>query len=334
MSNNNQDIGALLAEVNAELIFQKNDHDDYELNFESDDNNNDYDNDNDNDDNTDQNYIKLNSGNQKIIDTSKILKDAAQVVQKEEKVLLDEAITNVSNEIKIPHPPPLSSKQINNNNDALNILIEACHDIDQSIKSKIDKDQLNIKMIDDDNDKMMNITNDDSNKENNSDDDDDDGDDDDDQEEDNNGTSNDASLNQTLLFACYNDKIENVKLLLNKNINYFIRDRHGWTPLHWACSKGYEDIVNTLISHVIKLKRNLKVYINAQDKITGWTALHVSKYCNTTHIIINSLCLFHREWHCETISYSYEYCCYHIHIDIDGYMYVFVYAFIFMCSMI
>ena len=66
-------------------------------------------------------------------------------------------------------------------------------------------------------------------------------------------TGNDASrLNQTLLIACYNDKIENAKILLNKNINYFIRDRHGWTPLHWACSKGYEDIVNILISHVIK----------------------------------------------------------------------------------
>ena len=282
MNDTNQDIGALLAEVNSELIAQKNNHDDYELNFESDDNNDDDNNDDINKNNENLNKVDNNNNknnDNKVIDTSKILKDAAQKIQQEEKVLLDKVITNVSNEIKmIPHPP-LSKKSVisdNDNNDnksmnAMNILIEASRDVDQNIKTNNkDKDHLSIKMIDDDIDnKIMNITDDD---------DDDDDDDDQEEEEDNNDydTSNDATrLNQTLLFACYNDKIENVKLLLNKNVNYFIRDRHGWTPLHWACSKGYEDIVNILITHVIKLKRNLKVYINTQDKITGWTALHV-----------------------------------------------------------
>ena len=275
----NEDIGALLAEVNAELISQKNDHDDYELNFESDDNNND-DDDNDHIHKNSENFNNKNNDNDKVIDTSKILKDAAQTIQQEEKVLLDKVITNVSNEIKIIPHPPFSKKSdlLEDNNDyksmnAMNILIEASRNVDQNIKTNNkDNDQLSIKMIDDDIDsKMMNLTNDDNDS------DDDDNDQEEEEEEDNDyDTGNDATrLNQTLLFACYNDKIENVKILLNKNINYFIRDRHGWTPLHWACSKGYEDIVNILISHVIKLRRNLKVYINAQDKITGWTALHV-----------------------------------------------------------
>ena len=96
----NEDIGALLAEVNAELISQKNDHDDYELNFESDDNNND-DDDNDHIHKNSENFNSKNNDNDKVIDTSKILKDAAQTIQQEEKVLLDKVITNVSNEIKI-----------------------------------------------------------------------------------------------------------------------------------------------------------------------------------------------------------------------------------------
>ena len=196
----NEDIGALLAEVNAELISQKNDHDDYELNFESDDNNND---DNDNDDND----------NDKVIDTSKILKDAAQTIQQEEKVLLDKVITNVSNEIKIIPHPPFSKKSdlLEDNNDyksmnAMNILIEASRDVDQNIKTNNkDNDQLSIKMIDDDIDsKMMNITNNDNDS------DDDDNDQEEEEEDNDYDTGNDATrLNQTLLFACYNDKIEN-----------------------------------------------------------------------------------------------------------------------------
>jgi ankyrin repeat protein len=47
-------------------------------------------------------------------------------------------------------------------------------------------------------------------------------------------------MESNISFACYNYKIENVKILLNINNNYFILDHYGWTPLHRACSKGYE----------------------------------------------------------------------------------------------
>ena len=67
-------------------------------------------------------------------------------------------------------------------------------------------------------------------------------------------------MESNISFACYNYQIENVKLLLNVNINYFIRDHKGQTPLHWACSKGFKDFVNVLITHVIKSNRNLKEY--------------------------------------------------------------------------
>ncbi len=63
-------------------------------------------------------------------------------------------------------------------------------------------------------------------------------------------------MESNISFACYNYKIENLKLFLNVNINYFIRDHKGQTPLHWP--KGFKDFVNVLITHVIKSNRNLK----------------------------------------------------------------------------
>ena len=131
---------------------------------------------------------------------------------------------------------------------ALNILIEASRYVDQNIKTNNkDKYQLSIKMIDDDgiDNKMMNIINNDDDNDVDNHDNGDDDDDDDQEEEDDNDEPYDYDT---------------------------ILGRHGWTPLH---RKGYDDIVIILITHVIKLKRNLKVFINAQDKMTGWTALYM-----------------------------------------------------------
>jgi ankyrin repeat protein len=86
----------------------------------------------------------------------------------------------------------------------------------------------------------------------------------------------DPDLNQALLFAVWNDKVENVRNLLKKGAYYFSRDRHGWTPLHWAASKGHDRVLEVLVEHVKQMGKNVVLYVNAQDKITGWTALHVS----------------------------------------------------------
>lgn len=89
-------------------------------------------------------------------------------------------------------------------------------------------------------------------------------------------TNEDPQLNRTLLFACFNEKVELLKSTLRKGAYYFTRDRHGWTALHWAASKGNEDLTEALLSHVKGTGRNLSRFVNAQDKISGWTPMHVS----------------------------------------------------------
>jgi hypothetical protein len=95
-------------------------------------------------------------------------------------------------------------------------------------------------------------------------------------ESDEEDANEEPELNQSLLFAVFNERLEGVKTALRKGANYFYRDRHGWTALHWAASKGYDDIIEALIDHVKSKGRNIAKYINAQDTLTGWTPLHVS----------------------------------------------------------
>lgn len=85
----------------------------------------------------------------------------------------------------------------------------------------------------------------------------------------------DHELNQSLIFAVHNERPEAVRTALKNGAYYFARDRHGWTPLHWAASKGNEDIMEILIDYVVKEGKNTKKYINSQDLICGWTPMHV-----------------------------------------------------------
>lgn len=52
------------------------------------------------------------------------------------------------------------------------------------------------------------------------------------------------------------------------------RDQHGWTPLHWCASKGHSSTMKAILDHAAPKSKRL---VNAQDGITGWTPLHVSK---------------------------------------------------------
>lgn len=99
--------------------------------------------------------------------------------------------------------------------------------------------------------------------------------DEDEGEDDEDEDAGDAQLNEGLLFAVFNERLEAVKTALRKGANYFMRDRHGWTPLHWAAAKGYADIMEALIDHAKVNNKNVARYINSQDTITGWTPLHV-----------------------------------------------------------
>jgi ankyrin repeat protein len=85
--------------------------------------------------------------------------------------------------------------------------------------------------------------------------------------------------NNLFMISCYKRDIDAVERHLEKGANSMYRDRHGWTTLHWAAAKGFDDIAEVLISRFSGA--NLKRYVNCKDRITGWTPLHVRRYAQT-----------------------------------------------------
>ena len=85
----------------------------------------------------------------------------------------------------------------------------------------------------------------------------------------------DPELNKEFIIACWKGESRRVDSLLRDGASYSARDRHGWTGLMWAASKGFDDIIENLVDRT-ENKRKRSKYVNAKDDITGWTALHVS----------------------------------------------------------
>ena len=68
-----------------------------------------------------------------------------------------------------------------------------------------------------------------------------------------------------LLDAAENGDLIKVKTALEKGANPNAKDKHGWTPLHWAALGSNVKIVRVLLKHGADP--------NAKDKY-GWTPLH------------------------------------------------------------
>lgn len=98
-------------------------------------------------------------------------------------------------------------------------------------------------------------------------------DDEDDQDED-----HDPIVNRDLIHACHKGDGRAVQSLLKREgLNLRHVDRHGWTAMHWAASKGHTEIMDMLMDHRrIKQQKPLSTILNVQDKLAGWTPLHVS----------------------------------------------------------
>jgi ankyrin repeat protein len=80
---------------------------------------------------------------------------------------------------------------------------------------------------------------------------------------------------QDFIFSCYHHKYDVVEHHLDRGANRFYTDRHGWTALHWACAKGYDDIAHLLLRDFPESKK--KRYIHLKEKTAGMTPLHVSR---------------------------------------------------------
>jgi ankyrin repeat protein len=80
--------------------------------------------------------------------------------------------------------------------------------------------------------------------------------------------------NRELIIATATGNEKSARWLLSHGASYKARDAHGWTPLMWAASKGNDDIMGLLLDAAGEDR--LRQYVNKQDALSGWTALHVA----------------------------------------------------------
>ncbi|EDQ84452.1 uncharacterized protein MONBRDRAFT_30228 [Monosiga brevicollis MX1] len=52
-----------------------------------------------------------------------------------------------------------------------------------------------------------------------------------------------------LHWACFNDHVEVVEMLLKHGADAKAKTNFGWTPLHWACREGRVEVVEMLLEH-------------------------------------------------------------------------------------
>ena len=219
--------------------------------------------------------VEDNKGSSKPAAVADVLKAAAVQVAVEEKKdadrVFNEAANTIENEIK-------ASKLTDKDADA--ILAKASREVNEHYNRKVPQEAEKYRAVEEkENEPVVEVK---VEKEN-----EDEGEDDEEEE-----LNEDQELNQALFFAVYNEKAEALKTALRKGAYYFARDRHGWTPLHWAASRGYVDIIEVLVAVVKDKGRNVVKYVNAQDTLTGWTALHVSLLMYTILWFSIVVCIF------------------------------------------
>lgn len=88
----------------------------------------------------------------------------------------------------------------------------------------------------------------------------------------------DEDRNRELILAVAQKNEKSVRWLLSHGASYCCRDVHGWTPLHWAANRGDEDMMNLLLDAAGD--ERLSKFVNKQDYLSGWTALHVRTVIN------------------------------------------------------
>ena len=98
---------------------------------------------------------------------------------------------------------------------------------------------------------------------------------DDEDDEIGNGNIQYDGINKELIIASKYGKNDLVRNLISKGANVYCIDGHGWNALHWACANGHVDTLRDICDNIKDNK--MKSYINAREKLAGWTALHVCK---------------------------------------------------------
>jgi ankyrin repeat protein len=81
---------------------------------------------------------------------------------------------------------------------------------------------------------------------------------------------------QDFMFCCYRRRIDDMYRHLERGASIRSVDRHGWTTVHWACCKGYDDVLEVLLKEYRGGERNIKKCINQKDTLMGFTPLHLA----------------------------------------------------------
>jgi ankyrin repeat protein len=83
----------------------------------------------------------------------------------------------------------------------------------------------------------------------------------------------DAEKDKELIQCCARGESSRVSKLLRGGARLLCRDGHGWTPMHWASSRGHVAVINELLDACPNSR--LKRLVNTKDHLSGWTPLHV-----------------------------------------------------------
>lgn len=198
----------------------------------------------------DDTFEQEDDGNDKGKNAAEILRSAAQIIDKEEKYEAQQLFKESAGEMKEVVEQIRESQEPDRA--AMNILLDASKEVNDMHRDA------NIEIVSPEVKKKVEI-------------DIDEGLESDDEDEEFND-----SLSQQLLHACHQGDLSKVEKLLSKSgVNLLYRDRHGWTPLHWAASKGHTDIIEELVKSRKRQRRKLRAFLEAEDYLAGWSPMHV-----------------------------------------------------------
>jgi len=244
------DIGALLVEADEETYESDTDRNRPQINTETPSNN----------DESNANLLKLAAqkvAHEQIVEEEKVFENITESFISEKNSLKQEQSTIVQKDVNdLLESNKGSTKVLKVNNEQLVLSKDADEDYNDDAEYET-------------NDAFDDEANPRRQQDNPS---DDEGEDDNDDDE----GAEDPNMDSQLFIACFRSNYDAAKNALKLGARVFGRDRHGWTPLHWAASKGAVDIMELLIDFRKHSGKKLKKYLNARDTITGWTALHVS----------------------------------------------------------
>ena len=97
------------------------------------------------------------------------------------------------------------------------------------------------------------------------------------------------SLTLELCLAANHGNLNKIEKLLDLGARVSERDAHGWSPIHWAASKGHVDCISVLLA-ALPSNSKKRSAVNKTEIIAGFTPLHLSiinQHCDAASMLID-----------------------------------------------